>query len=140
MKIIVDSCIWSLALRRNEGKPNYLVDELAELISEVRVQLIGPIRQELLSGIKSKAQFNKLKEHLAAFPDLPLLSSDFERAAEFFNLARSKGIQGSNTDFIICSLAYSHKMSIFTTDKDFELYASVLPIKLYESKLRNHKE
>ncbi|RJX30045.1 MAG: PIN domain nuclease [Desulfurivibrio sp.] len=139
MKIIVDSCIWSLALRRNEAKSSSLVDELSELIAEVRVQLIGPIRQELLSGIKAKTQFNKLKEHLGAFPDLPLLSRDFERAAEFFNLARSKGIQGSNTDFIICSLAYSHKMSIFTTDKDFELYASVLPIKLYEPRLQNLK-
>ncbi|PIP06356.1 MAG: PIN domain nuclease [Syntrophobacteraceae bacterium CG23_combo_of_CG06-09_8_20_14_all_50_8] len=137
MKIIADTCIWSLALRRNESKSSYLVDELSELILEVRVQLIGPIRQELLSGIKSTAQFNKLKKHLSAFPDLPLLSNDFELAAEFFNLARSKGIQGSNTDFIICSLAYSHKMSIFTTDKDFESYASVLPIKLYEPKMQS---
>jgi predicted nucleic acid-binding protein len=139
MKIIVDTCVWSLALRRNESKSSYLVDELSELISEVRVQLIGPIRQELLSGIKSKTQFNKLKKHLSAFPDLALLSNDFELAAEFFNLARSKGIQGSNTDFIICSLAYTHKMSIFTTDKDFESYASVLPIKLYEPRIQIKK-
>jgi hypothetical protein len=139
MKIIVDTCIWSLALRRNESSQSNFIEEFAELISELRVQLIGPIRQELLSGIKSKTQFNKLKEHLSAFPDLPLLSSDFELAAEFFNLARSKGIQGSNTDFIICSLAHSHAMSIFTTDKDFELYASVLPIKLYKPRLQNQK-
>ncbi|MGV1098570.1 type II toxin-antitoxin system VapC family toxin [Thiovibrio sp. JS02] len=139
MKIIVDTCIWSFALRRNESKSSNLVDELSELISEVRVQLIGPIRQELLSGIKSKTQFNKLKKHLSAFPDLPLLSNDFELAADFFNLARSKGIQGSNTDFIICSLAYSHKMSIFTSDKDFESYATVLPIKLYEPRLKAEK-
>jgi len=137
MKTIVDTCIWSLALRRNETTSSDIVDELSELISEVRVQLIGPIRQELLSGIKSTTQFNKLKKHLSAFPDLPLLSSDFELAAEFFNLARSKGTQGSNTDFIICSLAYSHKMSIFTIDKDFESYASVLPIKLYEPRMQS---
>lgn len=139
MKIIADTCIWSLALRRDESKSNYLVDELSELISEVRVQLIGPIRQELLSGIKSKTQFNNLQKHLSAFPDLPLLSRDFELAAEFFNMARGKGIQGSNTDFIICSLACSHKMSIFTIDKDFESYASVLPIKFYEPKLQKKK-
>ena len=139
MKIIVDTCIWSLALRRNDSASSYLVEELTELISEVRVQLIGPIRQELLSGIKSKAQFNKLKKYLAAFPDLPLLSGDFEVAAEFFNLARGKGIQGSNTDFMICSLAHRHHMAIFTRDQDFALYASVLPIKLYEPRLQNRK-
>ncbi|NCP02896.1 MAG: hypothetical protein GW861_05895 [Deltaproteobacteria bacterium] len=60
MKTIVDTCIWSLALRRNETTSSDIVDELSELISEVRVQLIGPIRQELLSGIKSTTQFNKL--------------------------------------------------------------------------------
>jgi len=136
MKVIVDTCVWSLALRRNESKSSDLVDELSELISEVRVQLIGPIRQELLSGIKSKAQFNKLKKHLSAFPDLPLSAKDFELAAEFYNLARGKGVQGSNTDFIICSLAYTHEMSIFTTDKDFESYAFVLPIKLYEPRVQ----
>ena len=132
MKIIVDTCVWSLALRRNEPKSGYVIEELSELISEVRVQLIGPIRQELLTGIKSKKQFTNLKKHLSTFPDLPLLASDFELAAKYSNLARSKGIQGSHTDFLICSLAHSHNMQIFTVDKDFGLYASVLPIKLYE--------
>lgn len=131
MKVIVDTCIWSLALRRNAPKPNLLVDELKELISEVRVQLIGPIRQELLSGIKLKQQFHNLRDHLSAFPDLLLESEDFERAAEYYNLARAKGIQGSNTDFLICSLSNKHKIPIFTSDKDFEQYQTVLPIKLY---------
>ena len=54
MKIIVDTCIWSLAVRRNNVAQNPYIDELRSLIEEIRVQLIGPIRQELLSGIKSK--------------------------------------------------------------------------------------
>ncbi len=138
MKVIVDTCIWSLALRRNSQKSSSLVEELKELISEVRVQLIGPVRQELLSGIKSKKQFNNLKDHLSAFPDLQLETIDFELAAEFYNLARGKGIQGSNTDFLICSLAHRYKMSIFTTDKDFEQYSSVFPIKLYRPLLKEN--
>ena len=77
MKVIVDTCIWSLALRRNTQKSNHLVEELKELISEVRVQLVGPIRQELLSGIKSKKQFRDLRDHLTPFPDLQLESKDF---------------------------------------------------------------
>ncbi len=135
MKVIVDTCIWSLALRRNTPKSSQLIDELKELISEVRVQLIGPIRQELLSGTKLKQQFRNLRDHLSAFPDLQLEAEDFELAAEYYNLARVKGIQGSNTDFLICSLAHRYKMPIFTTDKDFELYKAVLPIKLYAPRL-----
>ena len=136
MKILVDTCIWSLALRRTKGEPEFLVKELIELITELRVQIIGPIRQELLSGIKAKKQFNELKKRLSAFPDLELQSQDFELAAEFFNTARSKGIQGSNTDFLICSVAHRLNLSIFTTDKDFILYSTVLPISLYESRLK----
>ena len=136
MKILVDTCVWSLALRRNEKAKHALVEELTELVAELRVQLIGPIRQELLSGVKTKKQFTTLKKYLAAFPDLPLDSADFELAAEFFNLARSKGIQGSNTDYLICAVAHRHRLPIFTTDQDFERYASVVPIRLYQTRLR----
>lgn len=136
MKILVDTCVWSLALRRNETDKHALVEELTELVAELRVQLIGPIRQELLSGVKTKKQFSSLKKYLAAFPDLPLDSADFELAAEFFNLARSKGIQGSNTDYLICAVAHRHRLPIFTTDQDFERYASVVPIRLYQTRLR----
>lgn len=136
MKVIVDTCIWSLALRRNTNRSCQLVDELKELISEVRVQLIGPIRQELLSGIKSKKQFRNLRDHLSAFPDLQLESQDFELAAEYSNLARAKNILGSNTDFLICSLSYRHNMPILTTDKDFEQYKAVLPIKLHFPRMK----
>ncbi len=53
MKVIVDTCIWSMALRRTKGEPEFLVKELIELITELRVQIIGPTRQELLSVIKA---------------------------------------------------------------------------------------
>ena len=90
MKIIVDTCVWSLALRRNEPQDNEYVSELKELIKEVRVQLIGSVRQELLSGIKSKKQFDLLKSHLSAYGDLELVKEDYELAAEYFNTARKK--------------------------------------------------
>ncbi len=132
MKILVDTCVWSLALRRNALRPNSYVDELSELIREVRVQLIGPVRQELLSGIKSDNQFMLLRKHLETFADLHLERKDYELAAEYFNHARKKGIQGSNTDFLICAISTRHDMPILTTDKDFSHYQSVLPIKIHE--------
>jgi hypothetical protein len=105
--------------------------ELLELIRELRVQMIGPIRQEILSGIRSSAQFSTLRDHLRAFPDLELLSRDYEHAAEFYNVCRSKGIQGSNTDFLICAIAARLKIPIFTTDADFTLFQQHLPITLH---------
>ena len=132
MNVLVDTCIWSLALRRNAPGIDACLEEFKELIDEARVQIIGPVRQEILSGIRSDRQLEQLQEHLAAFPDLPIVTGDFEQAARFFNLARSKGIQGSNTDFLMCSVAARHNLSIFTVDQDFELFRTVLPIRLHE--------
>ncbi|ABQ25152.1 type II toxin-antitoxin system VapC family toxin [Geotalea uraniireducens] len=131
MKILVDTSVWSLALRRNLPDDGPEVTELIELIKEVRVQMIGPVRQELLSGVKNQAQFQKLRNHLRTFPDLELTTRDYETAAEFFNLCRGKGIQGSNTDFLICAIAARHKIPIFTTDGDFTLFQTHLPIMLH---------
>ena len=134
MKVLVDTSIWSLALRRSASiseKEQTLINELSELINEVRVALIGPIRQELLSGISNQTQFDLLKEKLRTFEDLNLEQEDYEQAAEFFNTCRKSGIQGSQVDFLICAVAEKRGLPIFTSDKDFELYSKRLNITLH---------
>lgn len=132
MKVLVDTSIWSLALRRKSTATNEAITSaLASLVEDGRVVMIGPIRQELLSGIKDRAQFERLREHLRAFPDLPLTTEDHEDAAAFFNQCRNRGIQGSNTDFLICAIAVRNGFSIFTDDEDFGHFAKVLPISLH---------
>lgn len=135
MKILVDTPIWFLALRRSShraAEDQLLIDEFHDLINETRVALIGPIRQELLSGIPNYDQFTALKEKLKAFEDLPLKREAYELAAEFFNTCRKAGIQGSQIDFLICSTSISAGIPIFTTDKDFSLYAKHIKISLYQ--------
>jgi predicted nucleic acid-binding protein len=122
-----------LALRRGKQSIAAPAQELRQLIQDHRVQMIGPIRQEILSGIRNYSQFNKLRKHLESFPDLTIFTNDYVRAAKFFNLCRSKGIQGSNTDFLICAVAVRNKFSIFTTDKDFELFSKHIKIILHQA-------
>jgi len=131
MKVIVDTSVWSLALRRDKQASFSTVEELQHIIHDHRVQMIGPIRQEILSGIRSESQFKKLQKHLDSFPDLPILTEDYVTAAKLFNRCRSKGIQGSNTDFLICAVAVRNRFSIFTTDKDFELFSKHIQIILH---------
>ena len=132
MKTLIDTCIWSEALRHKKKRsPSRNTTELIELIKEARAEIIGAIRQEILSGIKSKKQFEELREQLKEFKDLEVITSDYEKAAENFNSLRSKGIQGSNTDFLICAVAERLEIPIFTTDKDFLRFAKHLPIQLY---------
>lgn len=136
MKVLVDTSVWSLALRRGhpDGQNPY-VRELRELIDELRVQMVGPVRQELLSGIRNKESFERLREALSAFPDLVLERCDFERAAEFFNDSVAKGVQGSNTDFLLCALADRHGMPILTSDKDFQHFQKILPLTLHQPRV-----
>lgn len=132
MNVIVDTSVWSLALRRAKRVGEETVGELSELIEEGRVVLLGPVRQELLSGVKDQAQFQLLRRHLQAFPDLLLETADYEDAASAFNRCRERGIQGSNTDFLICAAALRRDLSIFTTDGDFRHFRRVLKLQLHE--------
>lgn len=131
MMVLVDTSVWSLAFRRTQDPVVAAATELAELIREGRAGLIGPVRQELLSGIKREQQFAQLRERLRFFKDVLVETRDFELAAEFYNKCRSKGIQGANTDFLISAMAARRGLPILTTDADFSSFAKVIPIRLH---------
>jgi hypothetical protein len=133
VKVLVDTSVWSLALRRRSPlrrDPN--AEELERLITTYRVVMIGPIRQELLSGVRSNEQYQGLRDRLRAFPDLPIQTEDYELAARFFNECRSRGVQGSNTDFLICAIAARRDNSVFSTDRDFEAFERMLKIRRHQ--------
>ncbi len=131
MRVLVDTSIWSLGLRRSPTRSDAFVIELSELVREGGVVVIGAIRQELLSGIKTEPQFKRVRDALRAFDDLQLDVADYEEAARCFNRCRQKGIQGSNTDFLMCAAALNREISLFTTDRDFERYSAVLGLRLH---------
>jgi predicted nucleic acid-binding protein len=137
MIVIVDTPVWSLVLRRRPGHLNAseqdLTKAVAELIREGRVEILGPIRQELLSGIREEAQFKKIRRYLRVFEEPLLEAVDYEEAARMSNQCRARGISGSAVDFLICAAAHRHKWAIFTTDLDFQRYASVVPLRLYRT-------
>lgn len=130
MNVLVDTPVWSAALRRTVPDPSHSA-ALAELVRQGRAEMIGAVRQELLSGIRQPPQFERLRNHLRAFPDLPIASGDYEQAAEFFNTCRRHGIQGSNTDYLLCAVAVRRGFALYTTDADFERYARHVPLTLY---------
>lgn len=134
MKVLVDTSVWSLALRRRRATPAHAaVDELRRLIANGHAAMVGPIRQELLSGIRDDETFTRLRDHLHAFPDEPVGAADYAEAAAHFNACRARGLQGSNTDFLLCAIANRRRMPILTTDRDFSRYATVIPIVLHRS-------
>jgi predicted nucleic acid-binding protein len=132
VKVLVDTPIWSYALRTPNNKYQYEIDQLTSLIRDQRALIIGPIRQEILSGYSDLRKFKKIKEKLSYFENTPIQDIDYESAAEFCNQCRKKGIQGSHIDFLICAVAKRIDVPIFTTDMDFPRYQKIISIKLYE--------
>lgn len=131
--VLVDTCIWSIALRGKTPKEKSVADTLARLIDENRAKMIGPIRQEVLSGYSDKTSYEKLRSKLVYFPNEDILDTDYEAAAEYSNICRAKGVQGSHIDFLICAVAVRLNMQIYTTDKDFKHYAKYLPVGIFET-------
>lgn len=135
MSVLVDTAVWSIALRRParrlSGGQRAIVDEWRHLVEEGEAAIIGPIRQELLSGVKDESDFDRLRERLGGIDCIDIRIDDYDQAARFYNQLRSNGIAGSTVDLIICAVAHRYRLPIFTTDRDFERYARHLPIRLH---------
>lgn len=133
--VVVDTSVWSAFLRRDINKSLSVVHIFGELVRKNQVQLLGIVKQELLSGIKHKRQFNRIADILDGFPSLLATSEDHFLAAGFFNTCRTHGIQGSHIDFLICAQAVNNNSTILTTDNDFLYYKKVIPIELLKNNI-----
>jgi predicted nucleic acid-binding protein len=131
VKVIVDTCVWSQFLRRNRPSSELIASEVARLVRADAVQMIGPIRQELLSGAQPSERFEQLKDYLRFYPNLALDEQDDETAASYYHRLRQQGLQGTGTDLLIYAVAVRHGLKIFTTDADFAAHSKHIPIRLH---------
>jgi predicted nucleic acid-binding protein len=136
MNTLVDTSVWSFGLRRKpedlSRRERVIVAELSELVKEGNIRIIGPVRLELLSGLKTEGQYEKVRAKLSAFQDEPLQTADYESAAKASNQCRAKGLAVSAVDILICAVALGRNWNIFTTDPDFESYTRILPVRLHK--------
>ena len=130
--VLVDTSVWSKAFRKQKllEDEQKLINYLEKIIRDGRVIMIGAIRQEILCGISDENRFEKLKNALEAFSDFEVEENDYVTAARYYNKCRSKGIQGSMTDLLICAVATHHNFSILALDNDFEHYNKYIDLDL----------
>jgi predicted nucleic acid-binding protein len=133
MMVVVDTPAWSLALRRKAtdltASERQFTQMLHQLVEEGRVQLLGSVRQELLSGLREEAQFRRLRNYLRDFPDIALVAEDYEEAARASNQCRQSGIASSPVDMLICAVALRRDWQILSTDADFAHYGRAIPLR-----------
>ena len=139
MKVLVDTSVWSLMLRRDSTSlspaEREIVRELQDIVSDGRAQIIGPIRQELLSGVKSDKQFAALKEKLSVFDDAELTTRDYENAAVASNRCTRAGVASTSIDVLICATALDRQWQVFTSDKGFLQYQKVLGFQMFGTRI-----
>jgi predicted nucleic acid-binding protein len=124
--------MWSLAFRGKVPREARVANEISGLIDENRGRIIGVIRQEVLSGYSDFQSYKELRDKLRYFPNESVVDADYETAAEYSNLCRKNGLQGSHTDFFICAVSIRLKMKIYTNDNDFRHFSNLLPLELHE--------
>ena len=93
--------------------------------------MVGLVRQELLSGVKTAEQFEALRQKLQSFPDERMESVDHEDAARSGNQCRARGVAASIVDALLCAAAMRRGWALFSTDPDFSRFATVLPLTLH---------
>lgn len=120
MRVIVDTSVWSLALRRKKKSEGTAVQKLHTLIAHgERIFLPGLILQELLQGIQQASQVQKLIHTMEGFPLLEPTREDYVAAAELRNLCNQKGVQAGTIDFLIAALCLKYDCRLLTSDNDF---------------------
>jgi predicted nucleic acid-binding protein len=136
VRVLVDSNIWSLALRRRPADlaPHEagLVAEWEELVRAKRIAILGLVRHEVLAGVRDPAQFERLRYQLRAWPDEPVLDADYEEAARHANRLRTVGLASTTVDLMLCAVALRLDIPLFTMDFDFTRYIQHLPLRLHQ--------
>jgi predicted nucleic acid-binding protein len=138
--IVLDTSVLSLAFRRRRGDsvPPPAVTELAGLIQrDEPLGVPGIVLQELLSGVRTDEQFQRLADLMAGFPLLPTRREDHLAAARISNACRRKGASASTIDCLIAAQTISMKGELFTVDRDFGEIAEHTRLSLYE--IRAHR-
>ena len=131
MKLLVDTSVWSLAMRRDMPVSAPEVQVLIDAINiGVELYSTGIILQELLQGFSKPKAHNLIVERFASIPMLVPETSDYIKAAELRNRCRQKGIQAGTIDSLIAQLSLRFDLSLLITDKDFSHMAKVVKLKI----------
>lgn len=138
MTLLVDTSVWSLALRRDAeaAEPEVLRLKEALLGSEV-VVTTGLVLQELLQGFSGPKAKTQIVERFAALPLLQPDRDDHIGAAALRNACRQAGIQLGTIDALLAQLCIRHELTLLTTDKDFTLAAKHSALRVWPAKARS---
>jgi predicted nucleic acid-binding protein len=132
VNVLVDTSVWSLALRRDVPPASPEVSFLRRaLAGDAAVFTTGVILQELLQGIRGPKGRDAIVARFATLPFLVPDRQDHIDAASLHMACRRKGLQVGTIDVLLAQLCLRHRLTILTTDADFTRIAKVAPLSVW---------
>ena len=120
MMLLVDTSVWSLALRRDIAATQPEVRHLQQaLLGGQTVVTTGLVLQELLQGFSGPKARGQI---IDCFSSLPLVHPDRQDhvdAAALRTNCRQGGVQIGTIDALLAQLCIRHQLTLLTTDQDF---------------------
>jgi len=130
--LFVDTSVWSLAFRRDQGSAAPEVRALRDALEGAEIVVTtGLVLQELLQGFAGP---RARKDLIDRFSSLPLLNPDRQDhidAAELRNRCRRAGVQVGTIDALLAQLCVRHNLTLLTTDNDFIRAASHCTLRVW---------
>jgi hypothetical protein len=93
------------------------------------------IYQEVLQGVKTEKDFQRLKKYLdtQTFYNLKDEKESFAQAANIYFMCRRKGITPSSTiDCLIVQTAIEHSLYLLHNDSDFDRIRKIVKFKVFD--------
>jgi hypothetical protein len=132
MSLLVDTSVWSLALRRDGSPGQPEVRALADALAGAdAVVTTGLVLQELLQGFNGPRSVAAIVERFQALPLIHPDRQDHIVAAEVRNVCRRSGVQIGTIDALLIQVCGRHDLTLLTTDQDFVHAARYVPVKLW---------
>lgn len=132
MSLLVDTSVWSMALRRDSPADLPEVRALADALgSGELVVTTGLILQEILQGFAGPRAREAILDRFNGLPFLNPDRRDHIEAAALRNRCRRRGIQVGTIDALLAALCLRHGLSILTTDADFRRMAEITPLSVW---------
>jgi len=137
MTLLVDTSVWSLALRRDAEATGPEVQALKDALFGAEVVVTtGLVLQELLQGFMGAKAQTLIIERFAALPVLQPDREDHIGAATLRNACRQAGVQIGTIDALLAQLAIRHDLTLLTTDKDFTHAAKHCALRVWPAQIR----
>jgi predicted nucleic acid-binding protein len=131
VRVLVDTSVWSLSLRRGGPVDHAAVGKLARLLEAGEdVFLTGLILQEILQAFRTEVALRKVARYLEPFDLLDLDRDDYLAAARLHRSCAGKGVSASTSDCQIAAAAIRKRCLLLTSDRDFERIARLSDLEL----------